>query len=94
MRSEYVLLGVFPDMVSVYPVEMVYLRSKWNHGYVRLAVVDTLPIEGVDVVIANDIVKGETICYPIVGNVDDNDELVESTVDTAESPMCVIIGLK
>ena len=59
-QVEYVLLGGFPDTVSSYPRENIYLDSKWSKGTVKLAVVEKLSVRGVDVVIANDLADGDT----------------------------------
>ena len=67
-KSEYVLLGGFPDTVSSYPREDIYLDSKWSKGTVKLAVVDKLPVGGVDVIVANDIVDGDIMRNPVVEN--------------------------
>ena len=56
-QEEFVLLGGFPDTVTSCPVEDLWLDSELFKGQVRLAVVDKLPIEGVDVILANDLVS-------------------------------------
>ena len=58
-QSEFVLLGGFPDTVTSCPVEDLFLESSLVKGQVRLAVVDKLPINGVDVIIANDLMNTE-----------------------------------
>ena len=65
-HTEYVLLGGFPNTVSSYPLETLYLDSEWFEGLVRLAVVDNLPMKGVDMIVANDIAVGDKVTYPIV----------------------------
>ena len=54
-QEEFVLLGGFPDTVTSCPIEDLWLNSELFKGQVRLAVVDKLPIEGVDVILANDL---------------------------------------
>ena len=67
-KTEYILLGGFPNTVSSCPLESLFLKSKWFNGLVRLAVVDVLPMKGVDVIIANDIAVGSPVTFPIVND--------------------------
>ena len=90
VNSEYVLLGGFPNTISSYPIETVHLKSKWSKGTVRLAVVDALPIEGVEVVIANDIAEGEIMNNPVVESVSGNEAPMDIIDSKAESPICVV----
>ena len=56
----------------------------------QLAVVDTLPIGGVEVVIANDIAEGEVINNPVIESMTGNESPMEFVDDRAESPICVV----
>ena len=94
VNSEYVLLGGFPNTISSYPREKMYLESKWSKGTVQLAVVDTLPIGGVEVVIANDIAEGEVINNPVIESMTGNESPMEFVDDRAESPICVVTRAK
>ena len=67
-KTEYILLGGFPNTVSSCPLESLFLKSKWFNGLVRLAVVDVLPMKGVDVIIANDVAVGIPVTFPIVND--------------------------
>ena len=58
-KSEYVLLGGFPNTLTSCPVENVTIDSDLVTGQVRMAVVDELPVRGVDVIIANDVMNDE-----------------------------------
>ena len=80
----------FPDTASSYPREDIYLDSKWNKGTVKLAVVDKLPVGGVDVIVANDIVDGDAMRNPVVENSRGEEFSVHYVKDKAESPICVV----
>ena len=54
-RNNFALVGGFPNTVVPCPLEKLYLDCKRFKGYYRFAVVDALPIEGIQVVIGNDI---------------------------------------
>ena len=91
VNSEYVLLGGFPNTISSYPREKMYLESEWSKGTVQLAVADTMPIGRVEVVIANDIAEGEIINNPVIESMTGNESPMEFVDDRAESPICVVI---
>ena len=54
--SEYVLLGGFPESVSSWPLHSMYVKCPYFSGLCKLAVVKSFPVNGVDVVIGNDLV--------------------------------------
>ncbi|XP_068225915.1 uncharacterized protein [Palaemon carinicauda] len=61
--QDFVLLGGFPDTVTSWPVEEVYLESPLVTGRLKLAVVNALPVSGVDLLIGNDVMQGSgTAC--------------------------------
>ncbi|XP_068208702.1 uncharacterized protein [Palaemon carinicauda] len=61
--QDFVLLGGFPDTVTSWPVEEVYLESPLVTGRLKLAVVSALPVIGVDLLIGNDVMQGSgTAC--------------------------------
>ncbi|XP_066969216.1 uncharacterized protein [Macrobrachium rosenbergii] len=60
-NKNFVLLGGFPDTVATYPLEEMYLKTKYFQGMVNLAIVDALPIPDVDVIFVNDL-AAETEC--------------------------------
>ncbi|XP_068206183.1 uncharacterized protein [Palaemon carinicauda] len=61
--QDFVLLGGFPDTVTSWPVEEVYLESPLVTGRLKLAVVSALPVSGVDLLIGNDVMQGSgTAC--------------------------------
>ena len=64
--QEYVLVGGFPNSCVSCPVQKVFLDTSLVKGYVKLAVVDTLPVRGVDLLLGNDLVKGESFDNPII----------------------------
>ena len=53
--NESVLLGGFPNTVSVWPLQSMYVECQCFSGWCKLAVVESLPVNGVDVVIGNDL---------------------------------------
>ncbi|XP_068203040.1 uncharacterized protein [Palaemon carinicauda] len=53
-QGKFVLLGGFPRTVTACPLVELVLNSKWVKGPMSLAIVDELPIKGVDVIVAND----------------------------------------
>ena len=67
--DDWVLLGGFPDTVTPSRLGEFCLSSDLIEGQVKLAIVDKMPVTGVDVVIANDLkksVKLQVACAPIV----------------------------
>ena len=64
--NEVVLLGGFPDTVVSRPLETFYLDSTLTCGYVRLAIVECLPVAGVDLLLANDLARGIVGMNPVV----------------------------
>ena len=84
---EFVLLGGFPNTVSAYPLENLFLESKVFKGTVKLAVVDVLPIEGIDVIMANDLAAGKVEFYPILSSSGREKEPLKAVV---EAPVSVI----
>ena len=54
--SEYVLLGGFPESVSSWPVQNMYIDCPYFSGWCKLAIVKSFPVNGVDIVIGNDLV--------------------------------------
>ncbi|XP_068235718.1 uncharacterized protein [Palaemon carinicauda] len=61
--QDFVLLGGFPDTVTSWPVEKVYLESPLVTGRLNLAVVSALPVSGVDLLIGNAVMQGSgTAC--------------------------------
>ena len=58
-RQEYVLLGGFPDTVSSWPLEEVFVAYGNFNGWVKFAVVKSFPVDGIDVILGNDLVLGE-----------------------------------
>ena len=63
---DYVLLGGFPNTVSSWPLVEVEINSSTMKGKHKMAVVDHLPVEGVEVIMANDIMGMNTVVNPVV----------------------------
>ena len=55
--NNFVMLGGFPRAVVSCPLEEIYLNSRRYKGRFKFAIVDTLPVKGVQVVIGNDIAR-------------------------------------
>ena len=72
-HKEYVLLGGFPDTITSCPLLEVDLCCPLKQGHCKLAVVPSLPLEGIDVLLANDLVGSQISdnpcisCFPQVG---------------------------
>ena len=66
VTDEYVLLGGFPDSLVTCPLIQVRLDSELVKGSYKVAIVKSLPIEGVDMVLANDIAKGRVVTEPLL----------------------------
>ena len=64
--KEFALIGGFPNTVVSCPLEVLYLESPLVTGHVKVAVVKTLPLEGVDFILANDLVRGERNINPVM----------------------------
>ena len=58
-RAEYVVLVGFPNTLTSSPRETLFLNSEWSNGLEKLAVVEKVPVGGIDVVIGNDIADRE-----------------------------------
>ena len=57
--KEYEILRGFPDSYVSCPVLELDLETEWGKGNFKVAVADTLPIEGVELILGNDTVKVE-----------------------------------
>ena len=64
--KEYEIIRGFPDNYVSCPVLELDLETEWGKGNFKVAVADTLPIEGVELILGNDAVKGETPEFPVV----------------------------
>ena len=67
VTDEFVLIGGFPDSLVTCPLLQVYLDSElikgcFQGGYCA----KVLPIEGVDMILANDIAKGRVVTEPLL----------------------------
>ncbi|XP_068242408.1 uncharacterized protein [Palaemon carinicauda] len=61
------ILGGFPDTIASYPLETMYLETEYYKGTVKLAIVDSLPLPGIDMLFANDLVlHDEANYFPIL----------------------------
>ena len=68
-EDEWVLLGGFPDTVTPCRLGEFWISSDLVEGHAKLAIVDRLPVPGVDVIVANDLgqsVKTRRSCVPII----------------------------
>ncbi|XP_069177597.1 uncharacterized protein [Procambarus clarkii] len=65
-EMQKVILGGFPSTLYVAPLVQVHLDSQHFKGECRLAVVDSLPIKGIDVILANDLALGLLPNCPLV----------------------------
>ena len=92
--NEYVLLGGFPNTVSSCPREKVWLDCKFCNDMVSLAIVDILPVVGVDVVLANDIADGRKVSHPVVGNHQDEKVHEAYSECRAEAPINMLTRAK
>ncbi|XP_069176135.1 uncharacterized protein [Procambarus clarkii] len=79
--TQKVILGGFPSTLYVAPLIKVRLESQHFKGECRLAVVDSLPIEGIDVILANDLALGLLPNHPLV---------MEDPVCEETSPIAVV----
>ena len=67
LNNEFVVLGGFPNTVNSYPIETFFLKTRRFKGQVKLAVVDSLPVVGIDCLYANDLASKKEICpFPIL----------------------------
>ena len=66
VTDEYVLLGGFPDSLVTCPLIQVRLDSELVKGSYKVAIVKSLPIKGVDMILANDIAKGRVVTEPLL----------------------------
>ncbi|XP_069186506.1 uncharacterized protein [Procambarus clarkii] len=64
--TQKVILGGFPSTLYVAPLVQVRLDSQHFKGECRLAVVDSLPIKGIDVILANNLALGLLPNCPVV----------------------------
>ncbi|XP_057211844.1 uncharacterized protein LOC130567622 [Triplophysa rosa] len=87
---EVLIRGIEMRCVNV-PLHTVYLKSDIVTGLVNLAVREQLPVEGVDLILGNDLVGGSVFPTPIVTYLPDtsqNVELVEKFPSVF--PTCVV----
>ena len=56
--DSFILLGGFPCTVTSCPLEEVYLKSDQYNGKFKFAIVDRLPVEGIQVIIGNELACG------------------------------------
>ncbi|XP_068221744.1 uncharacterized protein [Palaemon carinicauda] len=66
--KEKVMLGGFPNTCVVCPLLKMKLESQLVTGDVKLAVVDTLPVDGVDIIVGNDLTTSKCV-NPILSEV-------------------------
>ena len=64
-ERDYVLLGGFPNTVSSWPLESVHLETTHFSGLCKLAVVKSFPLDGVDVLLGNDLLSGGEGTAPV-----------------------------
>ncbi|XP_069156680.1 uncharacterized protein [Procambarus clarkii] len=64
--KQNVILGGFPSTLYVALLIKVYLESQYFSGECKLAVVDSLPIEGIEVILANHLALGLLPNHPLV----------------------------
>ena len=80
-KEDYVLVGGFPDTVTPCPLLDVFLDCNLVNSNCKLAVVPSLPVEGVELLLANDLAGGKVSTNPYVSTlpvVEDSDTLDES----------------
>ena len=66
--DEWVLLGGFPDTVTSCRLGDFWISSDLVEGQAKLAIVDRLPVPGVDVIVVNDLgksMKTNESCIPV-----------------------------
>ena len=63
---ESVLFGGFPDSVVACPLVTVCLDSSLVKGPVKVAVVKTLPVKGIDFVLGNDLAQNKVGTDPVI----------------------------
>ena len=88
IEGELVVVRGFPDGWTTCPVVHIMLSSSIVNGHVKVAVVNEIPVKGVDLLLANDLARGKVgtdpllVCRPgegqILGN--DRDSMVVSPV--------------
>ncbi|XP_068213400.1 uncharacterized protein [Palaemon carinicauda] len=71
----HIVLGGFPDTIASYPLEIMYLETEYYKGTVKLAIVDSLPLPGIDMLFDNDLVlHDEAIYFPILSVTEIDDD--------------------
>ena len=66
-NSKFVLLGGFPDATVSTPLENFWVSFRDTKGIRPLAVVDSLPVQGVQCIIGNELGQGQQYEIPIIG---------------------------
>ena len=64
--GEYVIVGGFPDSCTSCPIETLFINTDLVRGNCKVAVVEELPVSGVEFLLGNDLVRGKRVCNPIV----------------------------
>ena len=65
-NSKFVLLGGFPDATVSTPLENFWVSFRDTKGIRPLAVVDSLPVQGVQCIIGNELGQGQQYEIPII----------------------------
>ena len=80
-NTDEVILGGFPNTCTVCPMTEVCLEDKAVKvsGIVKIAVVEELPVYGVDVVVGNDLGRKEAVTNPIVSESPDDSKVMVVT---------------
>ena len=84
--GNFVLLGGFPSSVTSCSLEDLYINSVQCKGLHKFAVADILPVDGVQVVIGNDIAGTKAMYIDKAGY----SGLPSDTVEVSSRPVCVM----
>ena len=86
-NNEFVVLGGFPNSISSYPLEEMYVKSKYFSGMAKLAVVGSLPVPGIHLLLGNDLASNnDNLLLPIL--------IIASEVGVLNEPVSVVTRSK
>ena len=89
-QEEVVLLGGFPDTVVAAPVVTVNLKTTLVNGPVKVALVKSFPVVGVDLLLGNDLVHHEVGTDPLLVSTPNSEVVNELNIVDEICPISVV----
>uniref|UniRef100_A0A3B3HSJ7 Gypsy retrotransposon integrase-like protein 1 n=1 Tax=Oryzias latipes TaxID=8090 RepID=A0A3B3HSJ7_ORYLA len=87
--SFVMIQGIGANLVSA-PLHTIYLKSSLVTGMVKVAVLSALPIDGVDLILGNDLAGGKVTPVPELLDSPSMDDVPDKLMDDVLFPSCVV----